>query len=76
MRYIIADPEVCHGKPIFKGTRIMVSDIIELLAAGEPVERILEEYPGLNRGMIRESLEYAAEVIRGEHYVRFKVPAR
>jgi uncharacterized protein (DUF433 family) len=76
MRYIIADPEVCHGKPIFKGTRILVSDIIELLAAGMPVERILEEYPRLNRGMIRDSLGYAAEVIRGKHYVRFKVPAR
>ena len=54
----------------------MVSDIIELLAAGEPIERILEEYPSLNREMIREALEYAAEVIRGEHYVRFKVHAR
>jgi uncharacterized protein (DUF433 family) len=76
MRDIIADPEVCHGKPIFKGTRILVSDIIELLAAGMQVERILDEYPSLNRGMISDSLGYAAEVIRGEHYVRFKVPAR
>ncbi|RZN40087.1 MAG: DUF433 domain-containing protein [Methanophagales archaeon ANME-1-THS] len=76
MRYISADPDICHGKPVFKGTRILVSDIIELLAAEEAIEKILEEYPSLNREMIREALEYAAEVIRGEHYVRFKVPAR
>ncbi len=61
MREIIADPEVCHGKPIFKGTRILVSDIIELLATGMPVENILDEYPSLNRGMISESRGYAAE---------------
>lgn len=57
MRNITADPKVCHGKHVFRGTRILVSDIIELLAAGEPIERILEEYPGLNREMIREALD-------------------
>lgn len=52
----------------------MVSDIIELLAADEPIEWILDEYPGLNRVMIREALECAAKVINGKHHVRFKVP--
>lgn len=74
MRYITVDPDICHGKPVFKGTRILISDIIELIAAGEPVERILEEYPSLNRKMIKEALEYAAKLVRGEHYVKFKVP--
>ena len=73
---IVADSEICHGKPTFKGTRVMVSDIIELVAAGEGVERILKSYPGITKEMIREALEYAAKIIGGEHYVKFsKVPA-
>ena len=74
MKWIIVDPEICHGKPIFKGTRILVSDIIELIASGESIEKILEEYPLLNKEMIKEALEYSARIIRGEHYVKFKVP--
>jgi len=66
MKWIIVDPEICHGKPIFKGTRILVSDIIELIAHGESIERILEEYPSLNKEMIKEALEYSARIIRGE----------
>ena len=69
--YIVADPEICHGKPTFRGTRILVSDILELIAAGETVNKILEEYPDLNRQMIRSALEYAARAVRGERYVRF-----
>ena len=73
--YIIADSEICHGKPTFKGTRVLVSDIIELVAAGWSDKKIITQYPGLNREMIQGALEYAARVIRREHYVRFKVPA-
>ena len=58
MRWIVADPEICHGKPIFKGTRILVSDVLELLAVGESLETIVKEYPSLNADMIREALEY------------------
>ncbi len=75
-RHIVADSEICHGKPTFKGTRVLVSDVVELVASGEPIEKILKSYPSLNREMIQESLEYAAKVIRGERYVKFsKVPA-
>ncbi len=74
MRWIVADPEICHGKPIFKRTRVLVSDVLELLAAGESFEEILEEYPSLTEEMIKEALEYSAKIIRGEHHVRFEVP--
>ncbi len=69
--YIVADPEICHGKPTFRGTRILVSDILELVAAGEPVVKILEEYEGLNKEMVRSALEYAARLVKGERDVRF-----
>ena len=69
--YIVADSEICHGKPTFKGTRVLVSDIVELVAAGESVEEILESYPSITKEMIREALEYAAKAISGERYVKF-----
>jgi uncharacterized protein (DUF433 family) len=60
-RYIVIDDEVCHGKPVFKGTRILVSDVIELLAAGVSIEEIVRDYyPSLNEEMIREASRIVA----------------
>ena len=73
MKWIIADPKICHGKPVFKGTRILVSDILELLASGMSIEEIIREYPGLNEEMIREALEFAAKIIKGEYHVKLEV---
>lgn len=41
------DPKVCHGKPCIKGTRIMLSIILDYLRSGEPREEILRQYPTL-----------------------------
>ena len=70
-RYIVMDSEVCHGKPVFKGTRVLVSDILELLASGVSVEEVVEEYPGITADMVRDALEYAARLVKGERYVGF-----
>lgn len=67
-KYIVADPEICHGKPTFKGTRIMVWQILKMLAAGESVEEILQDFPSLKRAHISVALEYAAQMIGGERY--------
>ncbi|MEK6892164.1 MAG: DUF433 domain-containing protein [Nanoarchaeota archaeon] len=73
---VVADTEICHGKPTFRGTRVLVSDIVELVAAGESVGSILKSFPSLTEDMVREALEYAAKLVRGEHYVKFsKIPA-
>lgn len=70
-KYIVADPEICHGKPTFKGTRVMVWQILEMLSAGETIEEILENYPSLNRSHIKAALEFAAERAGREKYVSF-----
>ena len=70
-RYIVIDFEVCHGKPVFKGTRILVSDVLELLAVGKSVGEILREYPKLNEEMIKEALMFASMVLRrGGHAIK------
>lgn len=61
---ISVDPEVCHGKVCIKGTRVMVSVILDNLAAGETVEDILKGYPTLQREDIGAALAYAAELAR------------
>ncbi|MBI3322446.1 MAG: DUF433 domain-containing protein [Candidatus Omnitrophica bacterium] len=65
-KYISVDQEVCHGKPCFKGTRILVSSILELLEAGEPVERIVRSYPGLTPTHIQAALHLASQLLSGE----------
>ena len=61
---ISVEPNVCHGKACIKGTRIMVSVVLDNLAAGEPVERILRNYPTLKPEDVQAALQYAAEEIR------------
>ena len=62
---IAVDPHVCHGRPCIRGTRIMVSVVLDNLAAGVPSEEILESYPALQQADIQAALVYAAELARG-----------
>lgn len=68
--YITINPMVCHGKPCFKGTRIMVYLVLELLEAGLPVEEIVgpNYYPRLTRKHIEAALHYAGELIKTREY--------
>jgi uncharacterized protein (DUF433 family) len=45
-RYIVADPEICHGKPTFRGTRIMVWQVLEQIADGMSWDEIVREWRG------------------------------
>jgi uncharacterized protein (DUF433 family) len=70
--YISVDPEVCHGKPCFKGTRIMVASVLELLEAGQSVAQIIEGYPGLAPAHVQAALHLASDLLQNEHYVSFR----
>ena len=43
-RYIVADPAICHGEPTFRGTRILVADVLEQVESGMAWEAIIEEW--------------------------------
>ena len=66
MYRISVDPRVLAGKPIVKGTRISVEIVLDLLAAGWPCEKILENYPTLKTEDVRACLQYASELLHGE----------
>jgi uncharacterized protein (DUF433 family) len=57
---IIVDPEVVHGRPVVRGTRVRVTDVLSLLAQGATEAEILEDYPYLVAEDIRACLAYAA----------------
>jgi uncharacterized protein (DUF433 family) len=63
-RYIVADPAICHGKPTFAGTRILVADVLEQVATGMDWEAIADDWRGqVSSGAIAEAVRLAREVL-------------
>lgn len=60
--YITIDPNICHGKACIRGTRIMVSVILDNLAEGVSPAEIMKSYPTLPSEAIRAAIAYAAEL--------------
>ncbi len=71
-KYISIDPNICHGQPCFKGTRIMVYLVLELLEAGVTPEEIFRSYyRSLTLRHIQAALHYAAELMKTGESVPF-----
>jgi uncharacterized protein (DUF433 family) len=64
LQRISIDPEVCFGKPCIRGTRILVSLILDYLASGMTEAEVIAEYPQLTPEDIRAALAYGAEAAR------------
>jgi len=60
----VVDPQIYHGKACIKGTRVMVSVVLDNLAAGLKPEEILASYRTLSQDDIRAAVGYAAELAR------------
>lgn len=65
---IASDPNICHGKPCFKGTRILVSTILDSLADGVSLEELIHEYPPLKPEDVHEAIRYASVLVKGEEH--------
>ena len=72
--HITVDPNVCHGQACIKGTRIMVSVVLDNLAAGQQVDEITQSYPSLTTEDVHAAVAYAAELAR-ERTVAFPTGA-
>jgi uncharacterized protein (DUF433 family) len=59
---ISIDPQICHGQACIKGTRIPVYQIVRMLANGDTIDDLLQEYPSLDREDILACLDYAASL--------------
>jgi uncharacterized protein (DUF433 family) len=69
MDRIEVNPAICSGKPVIRGARIMVSNILGMVAGGYSVDRILAAYPDLSREDVSDALEYAAKVVDEEQVI-------
>ncbi|MEI6395731.1 MAG: DUF433 domain-containing protein [Verrucomicrobiota bacterium] len=56
------DPAICHGKPVVRGTRVLVANVVGAVAAGESHQDILVDYPSLKELDIRACLEFAGQL--------------
>ena len=66
---ITSNPTICHGKPCIRGTRILVSVVLDNLAEGMSPTEIVQEYPPLIPEDVRAAMAYAAALAREEELV-------
>ena len=59
---ITLDPAICHGKPVVRGTRILVANVVGAIAAGQSNLEIRQDYPSLEEPDIRACLEFAGSL--------------
>lgn len=63
LKRITSDPEVCGGKPIIRGLRVRVSDILDMLASGMTTDDIVREYPYLEAEDVPAALAFASRAV-------------
>ncbi len=72
-RYIVSDPTICHGKPTFRGTRVLVADVLEQVADGLAWESIIEEWRGsVSHAAIAEAVQLSRQAFL-EHADQYTV---
>jgi len=63
-KYITTDPTICHGAPCFRGTRVMITVVLDCLAAEMTTDEIVIQYPSLAKDHILAALAYSAELAK------------
>ena len=63
-KYLVVDPEVCHGQMTFKGTRVPVDTVLAFLAKGYSVDQLLRSWPELSRPAVEEAILLASEALQ------------
>ena len=73
-RYIVTDPEICHGKPTFRGTRVLVADVLEQVAKGRDWETISEGWRGsVSLDAIAEAVHLSRQAFL-DHVAEYAAP--
>lgn len=61
--HLVVDPEVCHGRLTFKGTRIPVETVLTFLSMGYTTEDVLQDWKRLKREAVEEAIAFAAKLV-------------
>jgi uncharacterized protein (DUF433 family) len=62
--FVTIDPEIHHGEPCIKGTRVPVAILVGSIADGMTIEEVTKEYPQITREAVQAALAYAADIVR------------
>ena len=65
--WIEIHPDVCNGRPVLRGTRIAVQSILEMMAAGDSVDDVLEAFPSLRREQVLACVDHAAKLMGNQY---------
>ena len=57
--FVTVDPEIMHGTPVFRGTRVPIDTLFDYLATGDSIEEFLEDFPSVKREYAEMAIEYA-----------------
>jgi len=70
---VLINKNICHGKPHIKGTRIMVEQVLDLLAAGASANEIIkEDFPDITMDDIKACLIFANKLVRNENIIIYE----
>jgi uncharacterized protein (DUF433 family) len=59
--------DVCNGRPVLRGTRIAVQSVLEMMAAGDSVEDVLQAFPSLRREQVLACVDHAAKLMGNQY---------
>lgn len=65
--HLVIDPEICHGKMTFKGTRVPVETVLAFIAMGYSVDMIVLNWPELSRSAVEEAITLASEALLAQY---------
>jgi uncharacterized protein (DUF433 family) len=65
---ISINSKICHGKPVIKGTRVLVSNILSALASGDSIGELLKNYPNISREDIAAALQFGSQLSNFETF--------
>jgi uncharacterized protein (DUF433 family) len=57
--FVTVDPDIMHGTPVFKGSRVPIDTLFDYLATGDSLEEFLEDFPSVKREYAEMAIEYA-----------------
>ncbi len=63
---ISIDPNICHGRPVIKGTRVLVANLLGALGSGDSMEQVLADYPNISRQDVLAAIDFGGELSRFE----------
>lgn len=63
---ISTSPNVCHGKPVIRNTRVLVANILGALGSGQSIDEVLEDYPNISKDDVYAVLNFASELSQFE----------